>query len=158
MFNSSCYVSRLMTKPTKWLCICPVWSECLLSARRKLGSLATHWAHSEDSDQTVLRAHVILLVLSWGGSCCYFRVLLFLWYCNHLENSDTWKIYYRKHPKYSDTRKFCCNPPKIWTRWLYHRVMRPKDAAGIANSVDPDQRSSLIWLCTVLPRPICPKT
>ena len=51
-----------MTKPTKWhvhpaktqisLGICPVWSESSLCARRKLGSLATHWAHSEDSDQT----------------------------------------------------------------------------------------------------------
>ena len=29
-----------------------VWSESSLSAWRKLGSLATHWAHSEDSDQT----------------------------------------------------------------------------------------------------------
>ena len=30
--------------------------------------------------------------------------------------------------------------------------MRPKDAGGIANSVDPDDcfsRSSLIWVCTV---------
>ena len=23
--------------------------------------------------------------------------------------------------------------------WLYHRVMSPKDADGMANSVDPDQ-------------------
>ena len=30
----------------------PVWSESSLSAWRKLGPLATHWAHSEDSDQT----------------------------------------------------------------------------------------------------------
>ena len=30
----------------------PVWSESSLSAWRKLESLATHWAHSEDSDQT----------------------------------------------------------------------------------------------------------
>ena len=55
-------MSRLMTKPTKWhvrptktqisLGIRPVWSESSLSAWRKLGSLATHWAHSEDSDQT----------------------------------------------------------------------------------------------------------
>ena len=56
-----------MTKPTKWhvrpaktqisLGICPdqsdqslrwVWSESLLSAWRKLWSLATHWAHSKD--------------------------------------------------------------------------------------------------------------
>ena len=51
-----------MTKPTKWfvrpaktqisLGIRPVWSVSSLSAWRKLGSLATHWAHSEDFDQT----------------------------------------------------------------------------------------------------------
>ena len=77
----------LMTKPTKWhegpaktqisLGICPVWSESSMSAWRKLGSLATHWAHSEDSDQTgwmprliwvFAGCTVILLVLSWGGS------------------------------------------------------------------------------------------
>ena len=49
----------------------PVWSESLLSAWRKLGSLATHKAHSEDSDQPGLRliwvfagCTLILLVLS----------------------------------------------------------------------------------------------
>ena len=55
----------------------PVWSESSLSAWRNLGSLATHWAHSEDSDQTgqmprliwvFAGCTVILLVLSWGGS------------------------------------------------------------------------------------------
>ena len=37
--------------------------------------------------------------------------------------------------------------------WLYHRIRHPKDAEGIANSVDPDQtvRSGLIWVCTVCP-------
>ena len=30
----------------------PVWSESSLSAWRNLGSLVTHWAHIEDSDQT----------------------------------------------------------------------------------------------------------
>ena len=54
------HMSRLVTKPTKWhvrpaktpnsLGIRPVWSESLLSALRKRGSLATRWAHSEDSD------------------------------------------------------------------------------------------------------------
>ena len=76
-----------MTKPRKWhvrpaktqisLGIRPVWSESPLSAWRKLGSLATQWAHSEDSDQTgrMLKLFwvfagrtVILLILSWGGS------------------------------------------------------------------------------------------
>ena len=55
--------------------ICPVWSESSLSAWRKLGPLATQWAHSEDSDQTgrmprliwvFAGCTVILLVLSWG--------------------------------------------------------------------------------------------
>ena len=54
----------------------PDWSESSLSAWRKLGSLATHWAHSEDSDQTgrmpkliwvFAGCTVILLVLSWWG-------------------------------------------------------------------------------------------
>ena len=50
------------TKPTKWhvhpakiqisLGIRSVWSESSLTACRKLGSLATHWAHSADTDQT----------------------------------------------------------------------------------------------------------
>ena len=63
---------------------------------------------------------------------------------------DRWK--YRKFPKYSDTQKICCNHSKIWTMWLYHRVMSPNDADGMANSVDPD----LGLHC--LPRPVCQKT
>ena len=35
---------------------------------------------------------------------------------------------YRKIPKHLDTRKICCNHPKILTKWLYHRVTCPKDA------------------------------
>ena len=52
-----------------------VWSESSLSTWRKLGSLATHWVHSKDSDQTgrmprpiwvFAERTLILLVLS----CC----------------------------------------------------------------------------------------
>ena len=50
---------------------------------------------------------------------------------------------YRKFPKYSDTQKICCNHSKIWTMGLYHRVMSPNDADGMANSVDPDQTA--VW-------------
>ena len=48
-----------------------------VSAWKKLGSLATHWAHNEDSDQTGRMPRLIwvfagrtvsLLLLSWGGS------------------------------------------------------------------------------------------
>ena len=37
---------------TNTMSVRPVWSESSLSAWRNIGSLATHWAHSEDSDQT----------------------------------------------------------------------------------------------------------
>ena len=58
---------------------------------------------------------------------------------------------YHKNPKNSDNQNICCNHPKNWTKRLYHRLMHPKDAEDIANSVDPDQRSSLSWVCTVCP-------
>ena len=63
-----------MTKATKWhvrpaktqisLGIHPVWSESSLSAWRKLGSLVTHWAHSEDSAQTG-RMPRLISVFAW---------------------------------------------------------------------------------------------
>ena len=43
--------------------ICPVWLESSLSAWRNLGSLATHWVHSEDSDQPGR-----ILVFAWRTS------------------------------------------------------------------------------------------
>ena len=62
---------------TNKMSVRPVWSESSLSAWRKLGSLATHWAHSEDSDQTGRMPRLVwvfagrtltLLVLSCRGS------------------------------------------------------------------------------------------
>ena len=38
---------------------------------------------------------------------------------------------------------------------LYHRVMSPINADGMANSVDPDQQSDLGLHCLL--RHICPK-
>ena len=75
-------INKVTVRPAKTqisLGIRTVWSESSLSARRKLGSLATHEAHSEDSDQTgrmprliwvFARRRVTLLVLSCGGSYC----------------------------------------------------------------------------------------
>ena len=72
--------NNVFVRPAKTqisLGIRPVWSESSLSAWRKLGSLATHWAHSEDSDQTERMPRLIwvfagrtatLLVLPRGGS------------------------------------------------------------------------------------------
>ena len=79
-------LSCCMTKPRKWhvrpaktrisLGIHPVWSESTLSAWRNHGSLATHWVHSKDSDQTgkmprliwIIAGPQILFVLLCGGS------------------------------------------------------------------------------------------
>ena len=55
------------------------------------------------------------------------------------KNTDFYVSMYRKFPKYSDTQKVCCSHSKILTMWLYHRVMSPNDADGMANIVDPDQ-------------------
>ena len=68
-----------MTKPTKWpmhpaktqigLGIHPIWSESSLSAWRNIGSLATHWVHSDDSDQTGCMPRLIWV---FAGSTCHF--------------------------------------------------------------------------------------
>ena len=88
--------------------ICPVWSESLLSAWRKLGSLATHWAHSEDSDRTgrmprliwVFAGHThILLVLSCRGS---------------FEQTSQTLIHCTLHG--IDLKNQDCNPPD-WNLW-----------------------------------------
>ena len=51
------------------LSIRPVRSASLLSAWRKLGSLATHWAQSEDSDQT---GWMPRLIWFFTGRICHF--------------------------------------------------------------------------------------
>ena len=74
LFHS--HLSHVMTKPTKWhvrpaktqisLGIRPICSESSLSTCKKLGSLATHWAHSEDwSDLAEVQAD---LGLRWAHS------------------------------------------------------------------------------------------
>ena len=67
-----------MTKPTMWLCAqrrlrsasASAWSDqALLSAWRKLESLDTQWAHSEDSDQT---GQMPRLIWVFAGRTCHF--------------------------------------------------------------------------------------
>ena len=98
------YLSRLMTKPTKWhvrpakteinLGIRPVWSESSLSTWGKLRSLAIIRAHSEASDQTLggcpgwsefslgskVMSRLILLCLTCVNNTdfCYFEAFYFL--------------------------------------------------------------------------------
>ena len=62
----------------------PVWSESSLSAWRNLGPLATHWVHSEDSDQTGQMPRLIWV--RWAHT--HFVGFVMLWfmytvkYCN----------------------------------------------------------------------------
>ena len=65
----------------------------------------------------------------------------FLVHTAELKTPDAWKI--------------CCNHPNIWM-WLYHRLMHPKDADRMANSVDPDQTTPLeaVWSGSTLFAPL----
>ena len=88
--NIVLYICRRMAKPTKWpvhltktqisLGIHPGWSESSLSAWRNLGFLATHWAHSEDSDRS---GRMPRLISVFAGHIDYFvgfvmRTLIFV--------------------------------------------------------------------------------
>ena len=53
--------------------------------------------------------------------------------------------------------KFAVLTLKVEQDGISLRVMHPKDAEGIANSVDPDQTAPLIWVCTVFLRVMHPK-
>ena len=83
IYKRNLYIFLNRTKPTKWhvrpaktrisLGIRTVWSESSLSAWGKLGLLATHWAHSEDSDQTGWMPR-----LTW----VFAGRTLILWFCH----------------------------------------------------------------------------
>ena len=49
----------------------------------------------------------------------------------------------RKVPKFSDTRKLCCNLPKIQLERPKLRVIYQNDRNEKANSEDPDQTAPL---------------
>ena len=80
------HMRHSMTKPTKWplrpantqisVCIRPAWSESSLSVWRNLGSLATHWVHNEDSDQTVRMPRLIWV---FAGRTYHFVGFVVLW-------------------------------------------------------------------------------
>ena len=61
----------------QWRLRCPVWSEPSLFAWRKLGSLATHLAHSEGSDQT---ERMPSLIWVFAGRTCHFVDFVMLWH------------------------------------------------------------------------------
>ena len=75
----------------------PVWSESSLSAWRNLGSLATHWVHSKDSDQTgwmprliwVFAGHTLILLLFLCHGSLIFKIFTGRYF---RENKLPWKL------------------------------------------------------------------
>ena len=143
-----------MTKPTKSvrpaktqisLGIRPVWSESSLSAWRKLGYLATHWAHSEDSDQTgriprliwVFAGRIVtLLVLSYRGSHS------FEW---HLSRSTTKPTKWHVRPAKTQFSLGIC---PVWSVSSLYAQWVAKDPRFLhADNEDSDQTGwMLVWV------------
>ena len=160
-------VSMRPVKTQISLGIRPVWSESSLSAWRKLGSLATHWVRSEDSDQTgrmprliwvFAGGTLILLVLSCLGS----YVFLFFFktsFSGYFEEFVAAEKIRRVHVfgdtvnflNIRTTKKICYNHSKILTMRLYHRVMskRCRRNSKQCRPWSDCSSSSLIWVCTV---------
>ena len=59
---------------------------------------------------------------------------------------------YRKNSKIWDTSNNCHNCPKNRKVWCNIALLHPKDADGMANSVDPDQTASseAVWSWSAL--------
>ena len=132
-------MSRLMTKPTKWhvrpaktqisLGIRQVWSESLLSAWRKLGSLATHWAHSEDwSDWADAQAD---LSLRWVQRS-------FCWFCHEAAQMYD-KVMESIHDKLY----------KRLTEAFTTRVFWRKTSQILVFAIGHYEKNQILWFCTL---------
>ena len=61
-YDKTNYMAVRLAKTQISLGIRPVWSEFSLSAWRKVGTLATHWTHSEGSEMSEIEP-------VWGFQC-----------------------------------------------------------------------------------------
>ena len=125
-------MSHLMTKPTKWhvrpaktqtsLGIRLVWSESSLSAWRKLGSLATLWANSEDSDQTGRMPRLI---------CFGWAHMPFCWFCLEAVQNYSSEFLNECHVLLVSVLEYNDHPPSLITftlcaQWVVSRSKNPK--------------------------------
>ena len=76
------------------------------------------------------------------------RWLILLFYCKK-KNQTSEKNAVPLNSKNSGPPKICCDHPKSWTRWLYLRIVHPKDAEEVANRVDPDQTRIEIYFYSI---------
>ena len=127
----------------------PIYDPDIQFAQTYLWSRSTVW-----SDLSVRQLGIFTTILmSYNFFIIIFSLLLHrLWvWCVRMlafrrifqQHRWTWNSLkiklYCKTPKNFDTQKFCCNYPKLGTILLYYRVLGPKDADKMANSIDPDQ-------------------
>ena len=77
--------------------------------------------------------HIMFVSGSISRCCQTFTEL-----CHRLQDQVT-GTHYRKVPKFSDARQFCCYLPKNPTKSPNIRIVCQKDVNGIANSEDHDQ-------------------
>ena len=121
-------MSRCTTEPRKWpvhpamtqisLGIRLVWSESSLSPWRDLGSLATHWAHSEDSDQTGRMSRLIWVL---AGRTCDFVCFVTLW-LNYLLVwfRLAWWPYYWESVDHKVLHTWCVWAVSWWFYFTFH--------------------------------------
>ena len=166
-----------MTKPTKWVCsqrrLRSAWAsaqsdQSSLSAWRKLGSWATHLAHSEDSDQTGRMPRLIwvfagrtliLLVLSCRGSfvgkCPFFAphcshsMWKFLWFLCLLSMRMTKPTKCSVRPAKTEISLRICmliSEPSLCAQWVAKdpMLLQP-DSEDWSNWEDAQADLSLYW-------------
>ena len=132
-------MSHIMTKPTKWhvrpvktqisLGIRPVWSESSLSAWRKLGSLATNWVHSKDSDQT---GRMPRLIWVFAGPTCHFVGFVMRWLnilscVNKMKWAGAW---HHQQNEVGDQNLPCALNGKLRTQGFFMRTAKTRIRLG----------------------------
>ena len=89
---------------------CPVWSESSMSA----GSLATHWAHSEDSDQT---GRMRRLIWVFAGRTGRFDSLLVLW-LNYVWYDHLWCELEKANTKVATEKDLWKSSKEMCAQWM----------------------------------------
>ena len=147
-------MSRLMTKPTKWhvhtantqisLGIRPVWSESSLSAWRKLGSLATHWAHSKDSDQTGWMPRLIWVFAGCTGHFIGFVMMQLIYL---FKECSYWQPKVHSQRILFSISKYTKHDKNIYL--IYYFLIFIADIVSYYNLENPNSfPKSQTWKCT----------
>ena len=107
------------------------------------------WASSEGSGETARMRRLAWTFAARIGYKYQIRLTRSIYYKSNHETEKTLpnNSLILGHPKNR------CNYPKIRTMWLYHRVMSPTNADGMACRPlsDCSSKNSLIWVYTVCP-------